>query len=44
MGERFEDVNFALEIVEQLGGEIIAPDRLDGDLAMRFLDVVTLEV
>lgn len=37
VGEGFEDLDFALEIVEQLRAEFIALDRFQGYLPPRFL-------
>jgi len=40
MRERLEDLNFALQVLEQLCREIVAFNGLDGDLVSRFLECV----
>ena len=40
MRERLEDLNFALQVLEQLCREIVAFNGLDGDLVSRFLERV----
>ena len=44
VGQGFEYVDFALEVIEQLGSEIITSNRLNSNLLMRFLYTVIPKV
>jgi hypothetical protein len=42
MRERLEDLNFALQVLEELRGEIVAFNGLDGDLVSCFLGYMSV--